>query len=523
MKVKEFIKKYHLIAYFIMIFVIAVIGLSVKWYRYDSFVATYGPNLGAAYKYFNILLALILVAATVLFYVFVIRKPAIEKCFLAVSLSIGMLFIFFMPPNTPADEDKHMFAVTEFSNGIIGIKDSDKEYTTFYRQCDAESGFTRSISISNYLLMGKKLTERADNLLVEYETEHFNYAWSTVFLYLPSIVGMTISKSLGLGTVIMYFICRLLTLLTYTGLGYLAIKKIPTGKAVLAAVMLLPSAISRAACVSQDALMNGFAFLFVAYALYFAFSDKTIKVKECVVAVLAATFMIMGKSGAYAPLLLLLLMVPKANFGAKVKYPAIVGISVFYAMIIFLVANPGLLSDLLGIGGSVQSDLVWTDAPAYGVKNILLNPGRSVKMVINTIVAFGGQFFGEMISGGYGWLQIYSSPLVVAMCFIPVLMLAISSEHQTVVFTTKQRIITLGAVVASLGLIALSMWAFWTPINFNYIAGLQGRYFIILLFPVMMTLRNNKLVIKNNIEKKCIFMLALMSVFVLFEMWTKIA
>ena len=67
------------------------------------------------------------------------------------------------------------------------------------------------------------------------------------------------------------------------------------------------------------------------------------------------------------------------------------------------------------------------------------------------------------------------------------------------------------------------MWAFWTPINFNYIAGLQGRYFIILLFPVMMTLRNNKLVIKNNIEKKCIFMLALMSIFVLFEMWTKIA
>ena len=178
---------------------------------------------------------------------------------------------------------------------------------------------------------------------------------------------------------------------------------------------------------------------------------------------------------------------------------------------------------MFGIGGSAQSDLVWTDAPAYGVKNILLNPGRSVKMVINTIVAFGGQFFGEMISGGYGWLQIYSSPLVVAMCFIPVLMLAISSEHQTVVFTTKQRIITLGAVVASLGLIALSMWAFWTPINFNYIAGLQGRYFIILLFPVMMTLRNNKLVIKNNIEKKCIFMLALMSIFVLFEMWTKIA
>lgn len=523
MKIKEFIKKYHLTAYFIMIFIIAVVGLSVKWYRYDSFVANYGPNLGAAYKYFNILLALILVVATILFYVFVIKKPGIEKCFVAVSISVGMLFIFFMPPNTPADEDKHMFAVTEFSNGIIGIQDSDKEYTTFYRQCDANSGFTRPISISNYLLLGQKLTDRADSLLMEYETEHFNYAWSTVFLYLPAIIGMTVSKSLGLGTVMMYFVCRLLILLTYTAIGYLAVKKIPTGKALLAAIMLLPSAISRATCVSQDALMNASAFLFIAYAVCFAFSGNRIKIKETIVAVAAATFMIIGKSGAYAPLLLLLLMVPKSNFGEKVKYPAVVGISVLYASIIFIVANPGLLSDLLGIGGSAQSDLVWTDAPAYGVKNILLNPGRSAKMVINTIVAFGGQFFGEMISGGYGWLQIYSSPLVVAMCFIPVLMLAISSEHQTVVFTTKQRIITIGAVVLSIGLIALSMWAFWTPINFNYIAGLQGRYFIILLFPVMLTLRNNKLVIRNNIEKKCIFMLALMSIFVLFEMWTKIA
>lgn len=60
-----------------MILVIAVVGLLVKWYRYDSVVANYGPNLGAAYKYFNILLALILVVATILFYVFVNKKPGI--------------------------------------------------------------------------------------------------------------------------------------------------------------------------------------------------------------------------------------------------------------------------------------------------------------------------------------------------------------------------------------------------------------------------------------------------------------
>ena len=37
MKVKEFIKKYHLIAYLIMIILIFTVGMAVKWYRYNEF------------------------------------------------------------------------------------------------------------------------------------------------------------------------------------------------------------------------------------------------------------------------------------------------------------------------------------------------------------------------------------------------------------------------------------------------------------------------------------------------------
>lgn len=103
-----------------------------------------------------------------------------SKAFLAASILMGTLFILLMPPDTPADEDKHMFAVTEFSNSIMGIEDDDTPYHAAYRECDANSGFSRSISISNYILMGQKLFERPSKSdYVSYEVEHFNYAKST--------------------------------------------------------------------------------------------------------------------------------------------------------------------------------------------------------------------------------------------------------------------------------------------------------------------------------------------------------
>lgn len=92
MKVKEFIKKYHLIAYLIMIILIFTVGMAVKWYRYNEFAGR-GPAIEYAYKYFNLILGYILVAATILFYLLVIRKTEMSKAFLAASILMGTLFI----------------------------------------------------------------------------------------------------------------------------------------------------------------------------------------------------------------------------------------------------------------------------------------------------------------------------------------------------------------------------------------------------------------------------------------------
>lgn len=42
------------------------VGMAVKWYRYNEFAGR-GPAIEYAYKYFNLILGYILVAATILF------------------------------------------------------------------------------------------------------------------------------------------------------------------------------------------------------------------------------------------------------------------------------------------------------------------------------------------------------------------------------------------------------------------------------------------------------------------------
>lgn len=68
------------------------------------------------------------------------------------------------------------------------------------------------------------------------------------------------------------------------------------------------------------------------------------------------------------------------------------------------------------------------------------------------------------------------------------------------------------AVIGAIGLVILSMWIFWTPISYQYIAGVQGRYFIVTMLPVFMMFRNNRLSLKNDLGNKGIIAICVLVV-----------
>ena len=50
-------------------------------------------------------------------------------------------------------------------------------------------------------------------------------------------------------------------------------------------------------------------------------------------------------------------------------------------------------------------------------------------------------------------------------------------------------------------LVLLSMCIYWTPLTFDYIEGVQGRYFIPIVFTILIVINNNKINIKENMYR----------------------
>ena len=516
-------KKYHIIPYIVIILTIIIAAFGIKWFRYSNLSIGSGSEAIYLYRYYRFIVVVLLAGASVLFYNAFVKKRSVCTLFVIAGAFLGIMFSLAVTPNAAADETKHMYAATSFANKITNVADSDEPYTYYTRVTDALNGLDKNISASNYSVMAQKMVEKPskeDKYLIKASSEVYNYSPVAAFFYSPAIIGIVIGRALGLNGILTYTIARLLMLTVYLVLGALAIRKIPMGKNILALVMLMPTAISRAACVSEDAIIHGTAFLFVAYAVSFIMSRKKIKTCDAVIMAVCGVIIAMSKGGVYLPLLLLLFMIPKENFGTKIKYPSIVAVSIAVAIGAFIVANPTLIKDFAGS----DSQLIYTDSETgYSLGRIISNPKESLQTLLATIFVKSGDHYSEMLAGGFGWLQIYVSDLTVVMCTILLAISVLNLDGKEICFSKKQRILTYVAIFVGGLLIIASMWIFWSPDTTGYIQGIQGRYFLPYLFPALLALKNHKAVIRKNIDNFLIFGIFLIGIVTFFEIWVRIS
>ena len=518
-KIKDFMKKYHLIPYIIIITLIGILGYGVKWYNYGGVGAILGQDTVAFYGYFNVIFVLILIAVTVVYYLAVIKKTAIEKLYLVCAGFIGVIFMLIVPPYASADEDRHLLECQDFSSAIFGYEmQGEKEH--WLRECDANTELSRDLSVKNYQYVAENFFAGCDSKEMELKyIDDITYDVDNVIYYYPAIVGITIGRLLNFGTILTYMLARLLMLATYMVITYFALKKIPVFKAGFAMLMLLPSTMQRAATVSYDGLMLAYIFIFVAYVFYYIYNMKTISIVDAIVMALSGVFFAVGKGGAYIPFLLMLFMIPKENFGKKIKYGFIVTGAILLCLVAFIGFNYELFVDIAGSTGGETNELLWTEDEGYTLRDILTAPKRSLKVFINTFIMLGGAKYSELIGNGFGWLQVYVSDIWVVAFSVLIVLTLFNEKEESFTFTKKQKLMLGVIVVASMGFIILSMWLFWTPLNSNYIEGLQGRYFIPLLIPMFFILKNKLFTVQRRVAPYLICSAIVMYAGVFFDIW----
>lgn len=530
-KIKEFIKKNHLIAYLITMSLLVIIGYCVKWYHHPQIAAALGNRAADFYGYFNVAFIVLLLGASVMFFA-IVKKLAIEKLYLTGSIFTGILFMFIVTPLASADETNHIYKCYDFSSCLMG-KDMPDEKYHWLRECDAQTELDTTISAKNYLYMVDTFWERPDNTdMVLTHIDDLTYDNDAVIYYFPAVIGITIGRLCNLSTVAVYTLGRIFMLAAYIALTYIALKKMPAFKTAFALVMMMPSTIARAASISQDGMLMAYTFVFMAYAVYYIRNKEIIRIKDAVAMVLTGIFMTVGKGGAYIPFLLLLFLIPKENFGTRIKYGVIVGASIALSFGAYCLWNLSLFTDIAGSAGGTENDLAWTEEGGYTIKYILTNPVRSLKVFVNSFFTFSGTRYVEMIGSGYGWLQTYTSEIWVVIYTILLAFTTFTtspkvSESETLLvtdeycFDKKQRIMSGIIIVFSSLLVIISMWIFWTPLSSDNVLGVQGRYFIPVVALVLMMMKNRFIQVKKDITQYLVAGAVIVHIGTFFNIWTK--
>lgn len=194
----------------------------------------------------------------------------------------------------------------------------------------------------------------------------------------------------------------------------------------------------------------------------------------------------------YLPLVGLILLIPKEKYKTR-KEQIVTNI---------IIIGVSLLASLTWIGIASSYLVAYKDgAPGVKIGKLFSNPIEFIERLFSNINIYLRTYIGELFGKGIGadlHIQLYS--LLPVVMFILFLFEAISDNNIKNRFSKYQKTIMWLIVLITSGLIFTSLYIQWSPVNYPYISGVQGRYFLPIL-PVIALLIGNNSKIKSQYDE----------------------
>lgn len=470
-----------------------------------------GDLLTQVHKYFNIFLKkyffFMFVAAelfAVLFYWMVfVKKCKVETTVLVSLLFLGLVYNFLLLPYMAPDERTHIDMTYRYSNDLLGIPYTGNEVTLAKRVDDTKIELVENPALSNYYIVFNELLQGVqDDSLVITNTTANTYA--PIFVYLPAVLGMTLARLLGFGSIAMLMLARWCNLAFFAVCVWWCMKKLPFGKMALAVIALFPMTIQQCNSFSYDAVITSILFLFSTYIICMTYEDKPIKISDAAIVSVLSGLLVYGKSGVYLPVCLAALLIPTKKFGCLWKKLAVAGSLMGIAMLSYINRNSGTVTQVMAT--TAETSAVGATAGnavsmGYTVGFFLQNPWKLIQMLCNT-VADKSEFYLESIVGQkMGWVEIEISRVIFVgfLVLFMISMLKVRGEKQYV--TSGQKWWISIVCLLSAGMILMGMLLTWTPFGHVSIEGVQGRYFTPLLLLLSLAGRNNIVLLNDNKDR----------------------
>ena len=435
-----------------------------------------GPSMFNTFvKVFSIILLVIFFVINYLINNKIINKNNILILF----LFYGIIFLFLMPPLVEPDCTFHFFTSYRLSQYDITKTSNDNQKKKMVMPKNIYCLNNNLFEGQNYLKSERftSCIKSEDNKLMKlkYDTGDKYVA------YLPAAISIKFVDLFTNSPMILYYLSKLIKFLISFVIVVYAYKILPKYKDIFLSVIFLPMFVQQITSFSYDGILNLLSLLVICLLIKFK-HDKKIDQKELILYGICSYIIYVIKA-PYVLIPLSIVIIDKKKFGKtnKDKYIKIL------TMFILIVVISYLRSKYLSIG--VKPKI--TESEGSNLMYLLHNPIKILSVIKNTYI-FRKDFYIYSLIGYFGSFAFRLNSYLINSYLIIWLLLILNNKSN---LKKKDRIITLSLMIILFVGIFASMYFGWSEYKLNYVEGVQGRYFIPLLLPVLYSIIPRKRVV----------------------------
>lgn len=421
------------------------------------------------------------------YFLIVILRVSVEKAYVPVLLYLGILYMLVIPVYSVPDEYTHIDSAYIVSNYILGAGEPEEYGYGYKRAADIETEeyFTYYTTLADYRRLYIELFESPENTELAKCKMRSGLGNANVLYYLPAAIGISIGRMAGCGTLMLFLLGRFMNLLAFVLLTYLALRKMPGFQSFFMVFAALPVMLQEAASFSYDCILNAFAILFIAYCLFFASCrQQEVKLRDVFMLLFLLVQVASVKGGVYLPLCITVCIIfteRKWKLRHAWGYMLLAAGTAFLA---FLQNNASRLIKSYFFASRTRIN-PFVGSELYTIGDIISSPKKIIRVFINTFFQEGSRVIYEILGGKMGSLKDIQMPWLYEIIFLLIILYLLRQN----VYRLKMKasmIITLLGSAGTVLLLGISMLIADTARKYDYIVGLQGRYYYPCIFAALM-------------------------------------
>ncbi len=410
------------------------------------------------------------------------------RLFLVLGTFFGLLWAIITPPFQAPDENFHFCRAYQLSDGhffgveVQGVRGDSLPVSVIETMEKINPGMRfhskdrrQSLDTLRYYL----------KMPLQQHVKAFHpFPTSVIYpptAYVPQLTGIWIGKTLHVSTLGLMYLGRFFNLAVWLLLMYAAIRVAPLGRWILAIVALMPMTLFLGASLNQDAMINGLAFLLLAYVLRLAQAGAPPSPRQYGLLLTLTTLLSFSKPG-FALFSLLYLLLPLPPAGGRRSY-----VMRFLALLII-----GFAASLVWNHLS-HPDLNWNEPWASYERQtaaVLSNPFLFISAMFRSLWSFKFFYLRSHV-GQLGWLDTVLPLKVIAIFLVALIVVALLDGRGRL--SLWQKGVLLFTFAAIFGQTLLALYLVCSPVAGPFIHGMSGRYLLPIAPLFWLLLHNQRL------------------------------